>query len=169
MKMIDREKNYSAFFGVLLIGICLFVWYNTSFYPAYLSDARSTAGPRVFPRILGILLALGGIYEIAGAFVVGRATSPVERWGAFFRSEGGRNIVWFIVLTALFVPLVRLIGFAIGSTVYSVVLMRKYGVKLWVAGLVTIVVVMLIMFVFGYVFKIPLPVGELLAPLGWRY
>ena len=161
-----RKSN--IILGGLLILLGLYVWCETARYPDHLLDARRMTGPGTFPRLLTFILGLIGTWECARALWTGswKIRFPVKE---LFRDPKNQNIWIVTVMTALFIPMTRYLGFVFGAATYMLVLMARLRAKPWHAILSTTLAVVFVVLVFNYVFRVQLPRGILTEPLGWRY
>ena len=161
-----RKSN--VIFGGLLILLAIYVWWETAGYPERLMDVRRLTGPGTFPRLLAMILGLVGVWECARALRTRSWRIGFPEKEAFFRS-GNQNIWIVVVMTALFIPLTRYLGFAFGAIIYMLVLMARLKAKPWQAALSSLLAVIFVVFIFNYIFRVLLPMGILTEPLGWRY
>lgn len=160
------EKRKASFpFGIVLVLVCVFIWYETSSYPAHLLDARKITGPGTFPRILAAILGCAGFYESLCAFLQ-RGIKTGEK---FSFGWGMCNILLIVLLTIFYVPLIKYIGFAFATIFYSAIIMMRLQAKPVVSILVSAVTVALIIAVFDGIFRVQFPAGILTAPLDWRF
>lgn len=82
---------------------------------------------------------------------------------------GRQNIALIVLLTILYVPLIRYIGFALATVAYSAVLMIRLRAKPFFSIAVSAVTVALIIAIFDGVFRVQFPAGVLTEPLKWRF
>ena len=125
-------------------------------------------GPRMMPLVLGGILALGGLYELARGLIGRRSTGKAEE------SEGEaqtslpkgaiqRMLVLFVGLVA-YVALVGYLGFALSTLVFATLMMWWLGVKWPVALSTTLGLLVVIHLLFVQVFKVQLPAGVFNLP-----
>ena len=161
-------RKSSIILGGLLILLCLYVWRETASYPERFLDARKMTGPGTFPRLLTAILGMVGVWESARAFITGSWKIYFPGKEAFSDTKN-QNIWIVIVMTALFIPMTRYLGFAFGAMIYMLVLMARLKAKPWHAFLSSLLTVIFVVVVFNYVFRVQLPIGILTEPLSWRY
>ena len=133
--------------GLVLIGICLFVFWAV----ADLSHGTVTAmGPGMFPRALAVLLGIGGGVHVVLSFLLDG--EPLQRWAI-------RGPVLVSAAILLFALMLRPFGLAVAGMLALVVSgfairdSRPREVMVF-AALVTVVCVVL----FRYVLEVSIPV-----------
>lgn len=164
--MVEKRRA-SFWFGLALVAVCAFIWFDTSSYPAHLLDARKITGPGTFPRILSAILGAAGLYEIICSFLqrkIKNETPTSDVW-----SWGNQNIVLIVLLTIIYVPLIKYIGFAFATVAYSAALMMRLKAKPMASIVVSALTVALIIAIFDGVFRVQFPAGILTEPLKWRF
>ena len=161
-----RKSNIILGGALILLG--LFVWRHTASYPSYLLDARRLTGPGTFPRLLTLILGLIGTWECFRALRTGtwRIRFSVKE---MFCEPRNQNIWIVIIMTALFIPVTRYVGFVFGALPFSLILMARLKAKPWHAAVSSLLAVIFIVVVFNFVFRVQLPRGILTEPLGWRF
>ncbi len=119
-------------------------------------------GPALFPRLLsGLLVLFGGLLAVRGL----RAPVPAPLPGAAPAAAPDRaglvNALLVIGGVVAYVGLVERLGFVLTVALLDVVLMRRLGVRLPVAAVVSALVAVGIYFLFARVLLVPLPRGLL--------
>ena len=126
-------------------------------------------GPRVFPMVLGAILALGGLMELGVSLVkVGNHGSPSpdagDRVEVRFNLSDFKNF-WVVLLgLVLYAILIGVLGFSLSTLLFGVTMMVRLGVRWWVSVLVSLGLVVGIHLLFGQLFKVQLPAGSLGLP-----
>ena len=108
-------------------------------------------GPRGFPVILAILIAITGVFLFF-------KTEHIARWP-------GRNewvnllstVISFIIYAYLLVPL----GFIAATTLETSFLSQRFGAKIWQAVVLGIGSSLFLYVLFVYALQIPLPIGKI--------
>ena len=118
-------------------------------------------GPRMMPLVLGGILTLGGLYELARGLIGRRSTGKDE--SSLPKGAIQRMLVLFLGLVA-YVALVGYLGFALSTLVFATLMMWWLGVKWPVALSTTLGLLVVIHLLFVQVFKVQLPAGVLNLP-----
>lgn len=152
------KRKTSLLFGIILVGIALFVILRSRTFPPFVLAGNKLPGPGFFPVILSILLGGAGIYECVLAFRQ-YGLRPSRKYRDLLGDWGNQNILIIILGLILYVLVVDTLGYLVTTFVFSVLLMVRLKTG-WFRGiLVSSIVVALIMVIFVKVFKIQLPYG----------
>lgn len=160
-------------FGVVLVAIGLLASLLASgleYHP--LGDNRDP-GPRAFPIGLGVCLLAGGAVELAQW--ARRRTKArhsdshdAVSWFASARSavtHPRNRDAWLLVVgLAIYVPAIFWVGFASGTLLFAGATMWRLGTRWWMAGAMSLLLVVVIQLLFGTLFHVQLPAGRLSLP-----
>lgn len=157
------EKKYSLTFGLLLIALGAAVFFLGRDLPSFVLGGRQLPGPKFFPFLLAGLFIVAGAWESLVFFRAGgfqhKASAFPKLAAEHFRDPGVQRF-WFILIgLVLFVPLIQLLGFVIGSFLFATAVMVRLKAKVWSALLVAAILTVVIALIFGRLFRIPLPEG----------
>ncbi|RKX55123.1 MAG: hypothetical protein DRP50_03340 [Thermotoga sp.] len=146
-------------FGITLIGIGILVVAVSSTFPGFVVGGKKLPGPGFFPTILSIILMIGGIYEI----LISLRTKGVKKYRRSFveycKDWGNQNIFIVILSLILYVPIIKWIGFIVGTFLLSLLLTIRLKAT-WLRGIITsVILVIIIILIFEKIFKISLPEG----------
>jgi putative tricarboxylic transport membrane protein len=156
-------KLSDAVFGLVLLALALTVLAIAASYPTV---AAQRVGPALFPSLIAIGLAVGGVFLIVRGWRQ-RATVPMLRWDPWARSKRHvSGLVAVIASVVFYVATVNRLGFLLTSFAILLVLLRVFTVP-WQRSIVIAVIASLaIHFAFYKLLRVPLPWG-VLAPVAW--
>lgn len=143
-------------FGALLVSLGIAVLYFSKEIRSFaLADADP--GPKALPLICGALFIVGGIGQIMQSVFFDKFwRRPVIR--------AGTNLTPLIVTMVLllgYIVTLEQVGFAIGTTIFLLVILLVYRCRWYEILLTSVVLVSLIYVLFEVVFKVSLPRGTL--------
>lgn len=128
-------------------------------------------GPRAFPIVLGGILLIGGLFEIATSFArVDPSKSNGEQREADIKTEGAsaingpKNMILIFVGLCLYVGLIGVLGFVLSTFLFAVLMMIRLGVRLRISLLSSIGLLLGIHLLFVRLFKVQLPAGMMGLP-----
>ncbi len=114
-------------------------------------------GPAFLPFWLGLVMAVLATTLLVGAL---RSSDPGAAW--LPSGEGLRRLLLVVVATVAFVALLPVLGMALGTVAFIVVLMRRLERHPWPLSLAVAAATAAFNFVvFTYWLKVPFPVGLL--------
>jgi putative tricarboxylic transport membrane protein len=145
--------------GALIIVLAaVMIAYTTTFPPF----PGQKYGPSLFPRIIGgglilcgILLMLRGRRQLAaGAELAGidDAYKPVKGWA---------SVVMILGVITGYIAFSTSLGFVPVAVVGVLALLWWFGVSLPRAALISLIAVLVVDWFFGWLFRVPLPIGIL--------
>jgi putative tricarboxylic transport membrane protein len=145
-----------AALGALLLGFAGWVWWLTSFFPAF---PGQDYGPNLFPRILAAGIGLCAVILVLRGL---RTRGPVIAWAAWTR-EPVRVISVLAIPTSVlaYIFLSQPLGFI--PTAFAILALRSlwYGARAVVALPVAAGLTLAVHWFFGGVMRVPLPRGLL--------
>ena len=154
---MKREGN--LIFGMVLIGIAILVIVEASFFPKFVVSGKRLPGPAFFPTILGIILIISGFYEIIVSLIEKRFIRGSKPFLEYLKDWGIQNVLILIFMLLVYVPIIKFLGFVLGTFIISLILMLRLKTG-WLRGvMVSIALIIVIVLLFEKVFKIPLPEG----------
>ncbi len=115
-------------------------------------------GPAFFPVLLSVVLIPCGLHQTVSALRSGKE-GPCRGCG-----PGAANGAIVILSLAVYVQLMQWMGYALSSVLFSMFLLLRLRVGVLKALTVTMITVVFILLVFGRLFQIQLPLGELGLP-----
>lgn len=143
----------SIFFMLLAI----FIFCDTLDYPA---PSREGPGVASFPRFIAIAIGL-----LAGFLLLNSIVKKETEKAGFLKNLNGKKTIIFIVAICVYVFLIKPIGFFISSIAFLtflILLMQDLQSKLFFKSfLFSLVINILIYYIFGNFFQVDLPVGIL--------
>ena len=114
-------------------------------------------GPAFLPFWLGLAMAVLASILLLGAV---RSGDPGEPW--LPRGEGLRRLVLVFGISVAFVALLKVLGMAVGTVLFLVVLLRGLDRQPWhVTVAVSLAVAAVNYLIFIHWLKVPMPVGVL--------
>ena len=129
-------------------------------------------GPRAFPTYLGLLLILGGAWELA-AWWRNRRAAPLSAESpppdaptpdTPLASVRNSDVVVLVGAVALYIPAMVWLGFSLGTLLFTSVVLRRLGAR-WPVILGTAIgLVLLVQLLFVQLFRVQLPIGSLGLP-----
>lgn len=151
------KKPLRIIFGAAIILLSLCVVGISSTFPEAVVAGRKIPGPAFFPMLLAVILVPCGIHQIVG----GLRTEREERWVPGLGALNGTIIVLSLIL---YVVVMDWIGYALSTFLFSLFLLLRLKVPFFKAATVAVITVGFILVVFGRIFLIQLPAGELGLP-----
>lgn len=134
----------------ILIIIFSFI-YGLEAYRLKSGFGSDSVGPRGFPIILAILLAILGIMLIFRQDSI-KNWPNLQSWVSISLA-----LISFIIYAYLLVP----IGFIASTTLETSFLSQRFGAKIWQAVLLGLGSSLFLYFLFVYALQIPLPIGKI--------
>ena len=116
-------------------------------------------GPDALPRVLAILMIVGGVTEVIRAVLNRRA--PSDSLGA---GDSGWSGCIVLVQVVLYVALLPVLGFIVSTICFSVALLRWFGASWKLALSMAVSLVAVVSLLFSQVFEVVLPIGRLGLP-----
>lgn len=147
-----RVKRSDVVLGGVAVLLGVAVYLGSLNFP-HMADGWP--GPGLFPRILGVLLAL------FGAVVVVEAFRPHESRELSYQPANIVKAGLVLVSVAIYVAVVQRLGFLPTATLLLVGLMLMLNVRLRVALPASVAVALLCVLLFEKVLRVPLPPGIL--------
>lgn len=147
-----NKKDFTIGIGSCLIGAAILIY---SFF-IRISVELSEPGPRLFPRIAGVIFIICGIGIIAAAL---KETGKSEE---FLGKEGSKKLGIALLVCFIYWAALKVLGFIIATPFAIIALSRifsskKYNYVLGIA--VGIIATALLYSVFSIAFHLPLPAG----------
>ena len=156
-------KLNDAVFGLVLLVLGLVVITVTASYPTV---PAQRVGPALFPSLIAIGLAIGGVILIVRGWR-DRAAVPMVRWDPWVRSKRHvAGVVAVIASIAFYVLAVERLGFVLTSFAILTFLFRVFTVPWPRSVLVAAIATLVIHFAFYKLLRVPLAWG-LLTPVAW--
>ncbi|HRX25350.1 MAG TPA: tripartite tricarboxylate transporter TctB family protein [Aminivibrio sp.] len=152
------KKTLRILFGVSLVLVSLWVIRTSSTFPEAVSAGKKIPGPAFFPVLLSVVLIPCGFHQAVSALRSGTEAAG-RRWGS-----GTVNGAIVILSLVVYVQLMQWMGYALSTFLFSMFLLLRLRVGVLKALAVTIITVVFILLVFGRLFQIQLPLGELGIP-----
>ncbi|MGI6784163.1 MAG: tripartite tricarboxylate transporter TctB family protein [Aminivibrio sp.] len=152
------KKTLRILFGASIILLALAVTIVSSSFPGAVVAGRKIPGPAFFPVLLSIILVPSGLYQIAA----GIKTQAGE--GGWSFGLGAANGVIIVTALVAYVLLMDVLGYALSTVMFSMVLLLRLKVPFLKAAVISLVIAGFIVAVFGRVFLIQLPAGQLGLP-----
>ncbi|MDD3515306.1 hypothetical protein SDC9_43281 [bioreactor metagenome] len=152
------KKTLRIFFGISLVLVSLWVIRTSSTFPEAVSAGKKIPGPAFFPVLLSVVLIPCGLHQTVSALRSGKE-GPCRGCG-----PGAANGAIVILSLAVYVQLMQWMGYALSTVLFSMFLLLRLRVGVLKALTVTMITVVFILLVFGRLFQIQLPLGELGLP-----
>jgi hypothetical protein len=152
------KKTLRIFFGISLVLVSLWVIRTSSTFPEAVSAGKKIPGPAFFPVLLSVVLIPCGLHQTVSALRSGKE-GPCRGW-----EPGAANGAIVILSLAVYVQLMQWMGYALSTVLFSMFLLLRLRVGVLKALTVTMITVVFILLVFGRLFQIQLPLGELGLP-----
>jgi hypothetical protein len=153
-----------ALLGVLAIGFALQI-------EVLGLGQNEDPGPQAFPIVLGAVLLIGGLFEIATSFaLVDSSKLTVNQGEEDIKTDGSAafngplNMILIFVGLCLYVGLIGVLGFALSTFLFAVSMMIRLGVRLRISLLSSLGLLLGIHLLFVRLFKVQLPTGMLGLP-----
>ncbi len=165
-----HDRSYGLSLPVLLTALGISTLYLAAQLPEFVQRGQQLPGPRYFPTILGVFFCIAGVVELVRYIRHKRHARAAGRLPAdpfFVRLKsvtgdwGAHSVAIILGSLAVFVPVVQVLGFVLGGTLFSTVLMLRLKARWYNAIILSLVVVLVIAVVFGRLFRVPLPAGIL--------
>lgn len=151
-------KFNDALSGLFFILFGMLLFYLTRDYP---SMPGQDYGPALFPRLIGTLMAAGGLILVIKGARTWRRVPMVEMpdWVRSPRHVG--NFLAVLAALVFYIVISDWLGFIItGSIVLMFLLLWLRGPKYWLSSaLITVATVVLMHEAFGQILRVPLPWG----------
>lgn len=144
--------------GFVLIAFAVIMFALTLNFPAFPGQRY---GPSLFPRILAVGIAIGGIVLVLRGLVA-RRTDPRWLTLAGWTSNPGKVVNFALILLMLlfYILASERLGFLVTSFIVLTGLIARFGTRLIVAVPVAAIATVVIQWFFGAVMRIPLPRGD---------
>lgn len=152
------KKTLRILFGVSLVLVSLWAIRTSSTFPEAVSAGKKIPGPAFFPVLLSVVLIPCGLHQAVSALRSGSEAAG-GRWG--FGAANGAIVILSLVV---YVQLMQWMGYALSTFLFSMFLLLRLRVGVLKAFAVSIITVIFILLVFGRLFQIRLPLGELGIP-----
>lgn len=123
-------------------------------------------GPAFFPSIIGGLLALCGVILIGTGIAKRREAGLVTVGGWVSSPRHLINFLMIIVALVFYILAVDFLGFIITGLIITVVLMLRFGVRIFPALAMALASTLVIHFLFYKILLVPLPWG-ILQTIAW--
>ena len=170
MKQTRRRCTGDVSLSLFWIGLGLFfLWFARDIPQASFTSAGDP-GPRAFPQWLGLVLVIGGTWELLRQ----RAGQIHPVGSALDKEESSRrplNALIVLIAVGLYIPAVSWIGFSVATLIVVTGLLRFLGSRWWLSATVAVSLLVLIQLLFGYGFNVPLPTNHwgLVLPGGFLF
>lgn len=145
--------------GALLVAIAAAMIAYTTTFPPFPGQRY---GPSLFPRLLGagmivcgVILMLRGRRQLAAGAPLGEidpAWRATRGWASALMMVGG---------IAFYIALSNTLGFVITGFLVTATLLWWFGVGAWRSVVIALVAVLFVDWFFGWLFRVPLPLGIL--------
>ncbi|MEW9672468.1 tripartite tricarboxylate transporter TctB family protein [Ammoniphilus sp. 3BR4] len=156
--MMKLKADFWAAMMVLILSVIFL--FESSMFP-YSNRLGPGPGPGFFPIWLSSILLVLSLFYLYQS-LERQKEGQGEQEGILPRGEGLRKILFTLFSLILFVVLISFIGFTLTSIIFLFMLLRE-GYR-WFTGLgISIVVSLLMFWVFGSVLDVALPVN------GWGF
>lgn len=151
----SRNPLGTAAFGIVLVLLGGAILYFSQGIRAF-ALGNHDPGPKAIPLGCGVILILGGLAQLAQAFVYEGFMQSRSNWKIALNLR-----LWLIfVALVLYVCLLDSLGFLAATCFFLLGALKLFGSK-WVESIVsTVLLVAFIYFLFEIVFKVSLPQGN---------
>ena len=145
-----------ALLGALLLGLAGWVWWLTTFFPAFPGQAY---GPNLFPRLLAVGIALCAVLLVLRGLRAGGGLVTFDSWLRYpvrlvsFLAIPGAAVFYILVSDPL--------GFIPTAFLMLLALFLWFGARLLVALPVAAGMTLLVHWFFAGLMRVPLPRGVL--------
>ncbi len=174
-----ETRKYSLNFPILLFLLGVTTLLFASQLPVFIQRGQRLPGPQYFPTMLGVFLCIAGVVELARYLncrrkrspgCVDQVSAPSEKLGFGARIErvaknwGNQSVALLLVSLLIFVLVLPSLGFVLTGVLFSLVMLLRLNAKPLPAVLLSVVLVVIIAFIFVSAFRVPLPRGILSLP-----
>jgi putative tricarboxylic transport membrane protein len=149
-------KRNDIIAGIIFIALGIFIFTQTWNYPS--PPEKGHPGPGLFPNLLALLFIGFGLALILKARKLILTDSEIAPG-----PKKVSNVIFVIVIVAIYVGVVNFVGFLVTSAVLLFLLMKKLGVTIFKSALSSIIITLFINLMFSKILRVPLPWGI----LGW--
>ncbi len=131
---------------------------------------QSDPGPYTLPIALGVVLGIGGLFQLGSWWISRKASHSNRNLGAFREISPEKtissnlNVGMVLAAIAAYLLLMPWIGFSLTTIGFAGGLIWWFGSRWWVGGFTAVVLTVLVQIVFAVLFKVQLPAGELRLP-----
>lgn len=188
-----ETRKYSLHFPITLFLLGATTLFFSLQLPVFIQRGQRLPGPQYFPTILGVFLCIAGVVELLRYLACRRrnlpgcpdqgpapdrgpapgqlpASAPSGKQGFGARVEGvaknwgNQSVALLLVSLLVFVLVLPSLGFVLTGFVFSLVMLLRLNAKPLPAVLLSVVLVVVIAFIFVTAFRVPLPRGILSLP-----
>lgn len=180
-----ETRKYSLHFPITLFLLGATTLIFSLQLPVFIQRGQRLPGPQYFPTILGVFLCIAGVVELlryldcrrrnlpgceGQAPVSGQPPAPSGKHGFGARIEGvakswgNQSVALLLVSLLVFVLVLPSLGFVLTGFIFSLVMLLRLNAKPLPAVLLSVVLVVVIAFIFVTAFRVPLPRGILSLP-----
>lgn len=142
-------KRGSAVISLLMIGLGLFVFFQTLTFPKAFNP--NDFGPAFFPRVLSIVLIIFGI----GILALTRKEEKEVKYSQLLL------IAMSILLSLAYIAAVSYFGFYLSTIVFTALFLIILQVKAKMAATYSVALCLIVYLIFTRLLSMPLPVGIL--------
>lgn len=157
---MTTEKSSSCWLGLSLIAIGgLALTLARGFADSGLGS-NADPGPAAFPTILAFGLIAGGAWELVQSIRTGA-------WRGSLAGIRDRTLLQVLILVAGLVGYARLIGvvgFSLATIAFATILLIWLGTRWWIALIAAASLVVVVVSLFVWLFKVQLPSGMIGLP-----
>lgn len=137
--------------SIVVVVLGVFIILQSNNFP---DEVASAPGPGIYPSLLGWLLVLLGSILLIQTFVFRKKEEIIVT----FTSKQALFIYKLIGVSVLYCIVLPFLGFAITSFLFLIITSFMLGLKKYrLLILIPMVSIILILFIFGTIFHIPLP------------
>ncbi len=152
------RKTLRICFGASFILLALAVAIASSAFPGAVVAGRKIPGPALFPVLLSIVLVPSGLYQISAGL-----RTPAGEDGSTL-GLGAVNGAIIVASLVVYVLLMDWLGYALSTVLFSMALLVRLKVPFFKALFISLIISAFIVAVFGRLFMIRLPPGQLGLP-----
>ena len=169
---LDEGRVGSWSLGIALLLVAAFFLYFARDIRAIGLGSSADPGPVFLPWFLAIVLAIGGVVELAGAVWISvsgankqtaaTATSDANRESnrPASGSPGGiAKTATLVAIIATYLVLIPWIGFQIATLGFTTLMLMMLGSRWWISMLVGVCLILIVRTLFEGFFEIQLPSG----------
>ena len=137
----------------LVMAFAVLIFARSIQFPA---ERSGTPGPGIYPAFIAVCLFVLGTIQVIQTFVL----EPSERDGPPISREAMKRLVVPVSSMLVYILLLPLTGFLVGTVLFLVLLMRHAQITdYWRSVPISAGVAVLLQFVFGQFLGVPLPEG----------